>query len=195
MMKKWMQAAVVGALAVCLASCGGKNEEQGAGTAQTEATTEAKESQDPGTQESQGAEPSAAEGEEEIPNPFVEQEKAEDLKAVEVSMDAPEGALDVKYYLIDDEIAEITFTLEDNKFSYRGAAHAEDFAGIFEEFEEDVTALSDCGADEDLIIKTTVSGGRLASWSKNGAKYTLYTPSTVADEDLFTLCIELIGKN
>lgn len=192
MMKKWMQLAVVGALAMCMVSCGSKKEEQGASVpAQTTAAAqEVKEGQ-----ETEGTEPASADGGEEIPNPYVEQEKAEDLGAVEVTMDAPEEASDVSYYIIDDEIAEIDFTLDENKYTYRGAAHAEDFAGIFEEFEEDVAALSDCGADEDLIVKTTVSGGRLASWSKNGAKYTLYTPASVADEDMFTLCIELIGKN
>ena len=190
MMKKWMKAAVVGALAVCMVSCGSKKEEPGTEPQESETVAQSQESQ-----AQAGTEPASVEEEEEIPNPFAEQEKAEDLKAVEVSMDAPKGASEVKYYIIDDEIAEVDFTLDENRYSYRGAAHAEDFAGIFEEFEEDVAALSDCGADEDLIVKTTVSGGRLASWSKNGAKYTLYTPSTVADEDMFTLCIELIGKN
>jgi hypothetical protein len=46
-----------------------------------------------------------------------------------------------------------------------------------------------------VVIKTTVSGGRLASWEKGGAKYTLYTPDAVEDGALIQLCSALIEKN
>lgn len=191
-MKKWMIYAAIGLAAAGITSCkpAGSQATQGA---ESSVSTEAESPQD-GAKESQG-ESSEGEASQEMPNPYEEVDGPEGLKEAGLSMEAPEGAEDAAYYIISQEIGEITFTLEDAPYSYRGAVHAQDFAGIFEEFEEDVSALSDCGADEDLIVKTTVSGGRLANWSKNGAKYTLYTPRPVEDEDMFALCIELIGKN
>ncbi len=188
-MKKWMILAIAGLTAIAVTSCKPDgNETQAAGE-----TTAAEGGSAAG--EESGEESAATKTGEEMPNPYEDLDGPEGLKEAGLSMEAPEGAEDGKYYLISGEIGEITFTLEEAPYSYRGAVHAEDFAGIFEEFEEEVSALSDCGADEDLLVKTTVSGGRLASWSKNGAKYTLYTPKPVEDEDIFTLCIELIGKN
>lgn len=188
MMKKWMIFAAAGLAAVAITSCkpAGNQTQVDGDTTVTEGESTAGERQE-------DADDNGTEAE--MPNPYAELEGPEGLKEASLSMEMPEGAEDGKYYLISGEIGEITFTLNDIPYSYRGAAHAEDFAGIFEEFEEEVSALSDCGADEDLLVKTTVSGGRLASWSKNGAKYTLYTPKPVEDGDIFTLCIELIGKN
>jgi len=181
-MKKWMIFMAIGLTALGITSCKPAGNQAAKGTegsvsAETKATDQSESSS------------------EELPNPYVEVEGPEGLEEVGLSMEAPEEAEDAVYYVISEEIGEITFTLKDAPYSYRGAVHAEDFSGIFEEFEDEVAALSDCGADEDLIVKTTISGGRLASWSKNGAKYTLYTPREVADEEIFALCIELIGKN
>lgn len=168
-MKKWKQLAVVGFLAVSMTSCKS------------------------GGQQNQSSQPASEAVE--LPNPFEEVDEPEALKEIGVSMEVPEEAENVTCGIISGEVAEISFQLDETPYTYRGAVKAEDFAGIFEEFEPDVVSLSDCGADEDLIIRTTVSGGRLANWTRRGAKYTLYTPKAVEDAQLFALCIQLIGKN
>lgn len=189
-MKKWKQLAIIGLAAVSMTSCktGGQKEPVSEAVSAAE-TTEAAEKED------STSAPEDETGAVEMPNPFEEAEGPEELKKAGVSMEAPENAEDAGYWIISGEVAEISFKLDDHAYSYRGAVNAEDFAGIFEEFEPDATAVSDCGADEDLVIKTTVSGGRLASWAKRGAKYTLYTPDSVEDQELIELCIQLIGKN
>ncbi|MCI8951301.1 MAG: hypothetical protein HFG49_14930 [Lachnospiraceae bacterium] len=190
-MKKWMILAAVGVLAINMASCkpgGGESKGNETETSQVNESSQAEAGQETS---GDGAETVG----EEIPNPFQELEGPEGLKELGLNMEAPENASNIQYISISGEIGEVFFELDGHRYSYRGAAHAEEFSGIFEEFEQETTALSDCGADEDLIVKTTVSGGRLASWSKGGAKYTLYTADAVEDEVIFELCISLIGKN
>lgn len=184
-MNKWMIPVIAGIMAVSITSCksGGNRETAPSETEESPAAVQTE------------ASSLAAGEEEEIPNPFQQVEDPKGLEEIGLSMEIPEEASSVECYIISGEIGEVSFELDGKKYSYRGAVHAEDFAGIFEEFEPEVTSVSDCGADEDLLVKTTVSGGRLASWSKNGAKYTLYTPSAATDEEIFELCINLISKN
>ncbi|MDO4330774.1 MAG: hypothetical protein Q4C66_15760 [Lachnospiraceae bacterium] len=190
-MKKWKQLVVVGLIAVSMTSCKSGGQQNQSSEAASEAVTA-----DLG-QTGEDASSSSEEetGAVELPNPFEEVDEPEALKKIGVSMEVPEEAENVTCGIISGEVAEISFQLEETPYTYRGAVKAEDFAGIFEEFEPDAVALSDCGADEDLIVRTTVSGGRLANWTRRGAKYTLYTPKAVEDADLFALCIKLIGKN
>ena len=180
-MKKWMILAAVGVLAISITSCkqGGDSKENETGTTQAVESSQG-ETGGQDTKEDENA--TQAPGEEEIPNPFEELDGPEELEALGLHMEVPEDASDVQYISISGEIGEVFFELDGHRYSYRGATHAEEFSGIFEEFEPEEVAISDCGADEDLIVKTTVSGGRLASWAKGGAKYTLYTAEPVEDD-------------
>ena len=197
-MKKWVLLAAAAALAVNVTGCKSGGDAPSGTKNATEASSQAGSQAEPGGKEA-GMEESKGESadpaEEEIPNPFKELEGPEGLKELQLNMEVPEGAEDAQYLSIDNEIGEISFVLDGHRYAYRGVAHAEDFSGIFEEFEPEEVAISDCGADEDLIVKTTVSGGRLASWAKGGAKYTLYTAEPVEADGILELCMALISKN
>lgn len=217
-MKKWKLWIAAGVLALALAGCQGSNagnsstgtsaqtQETGAG-AQGEASGEEKEEAEDKAQNAEGAgEPqdegesvSAADAEEiALSNPMQEVSGPEALSEIGVSMGIPEGAQAGPCFIISQVVAEVNFTLEDQAYIYRGSATAEDFAGIFEEFEEEVTSIAatdEMAVEGELTIKTTKSGGKLAKWSKNGANYTLYTPAAVEEEDLVALCQELVAKN
>lgn len=215
MMKKWIRFAAMGLVMACLTSC--QSSPAPSDSAQTteaagptekaaeQETTDGQETADEGNPEdasgnvSEGEyRPSGEPGVTEIPNPMEEIQGAEELAKLGVSMDAPEGAEDVQYCVISGVVAEISFALDENLYTYRGSVTAEDFAGIFEEMEEEIITVpgtEEMGIEGDLLIKTTMSGGRLASWEKNGAKYTLYTPATVEEEALTELCQELFANN
>lgn len=151
-------------------------------------------------QESEAGEATSAANAEEIAvsNPMQEVSGPGALAEIGVSMEVPESVELGQCYIISQVVAEVNFTLNDASYTYRGSATAEDFAGIFEEFEEEVVSIAatdEMAVDGELTIKTTKSGGKLAAWSKNGANYTLYTPASAGEEELVSLCQELTAKN
>lgn len=62
---------------------------------------------------------------------------------------------------------------------------AESFAGIFERFTDQELAVNwESGKIAGQAqVKTTESGGRLASWSWGSTRYTVYTASAISDEE------------
>lgn len=127
------------------------------------------------------------EGQTQMPNPIVDVENEAAFEALGVKLSAPEGASDVVYQIISDEIAQIVFTFDGTEYSARGAKDTvdSDIAGVYSEFEE-----TELGIDVDaanggvhITVKTTTEGGsRLASWSANGCVYTLFTETAVSDD-------------
>ena len=70
-------------------------------------------------------------------------------------------------------------------YCYRASNTAEDFAGIFERFTDQELAVNwESGKIAGQAqVKTTESGGRLASWSWGSTRYTVYTASAISDEE------------
>lgn len=143
-----------------------------------------------GVQTSAAAEPSESQ---EIPNPMEEVENELSFEKIGVHMVLPKEAEEPSCFIINNEVADVKFTWKDAVYSYRASDTAEDFAGIFERFSDDIIVVS-CGSAEqetELQIKTTESGGRMAVWEWGSTKYTLYTASPVTDEDMTALSTKL----
>ena len=79
----------------------------------------------------------------------------------------------------------ITFDENGVSYCYRASNTAEDFAGIFERFTDQELAVNwESGKIAGQAqVKTTESGGRLASWSWGSTRYTVYTASAISDEE------------
>ena len=84
--------------------------------------------------------------------------------------------------------------IRDSSYCYRASNTAEDFAGIFERFKDDILVVSWKSGDAagEAQVKTTESGGRLASWSWGSTGYTLYTASDISDEDCTNIVTNLM---
>lgn len=206
----WRFAAAAGLLALCLCSCQGKGagnetesstmlvqQEDEPRAEQKEDESNAGENADLDTKTTEGT-PAADAEEIKSSNPMQEVSGPEALAEIGVSMAVPEAAEAGQCFIISQVVAEVNFTLGENLYTYRGSATAEDFSGIFEEFEEEVISVAstdEMQVEKELTVKTTKSGGKLAEWSKNDANYTLYTPAAVETEELLSICRELIEKN
>lgn len=155
-----------------LGGCGSSGGSGETTAAQTEAVQ---------TEESSQAETEALEPDE-IPNPMEEVSGPEAFEEIGIHMAAPEGAENLACFMISGAVADMRFTLDGIDYTYRASVTAEDFAGIFERFkEETLTAGGEDGTPE-ILIKTTDSNGRLASWSQGETNYTLYTSHEMTDE-------------
>lgn len=133
-------------------------------------------------------------GSQELPNPMTEVKDVLAFEAIGVHMVLPEGAEDASFFIINQEVADAQFTLDGVAYTYRASDTAEDFAGIFERFkDETITQNYDYGDTSlEVLIKTTDSGGRLASWEWGSTKYTLYTAAQVDDETITDLTMNLV---
>lgn len=130
---------------------------------------------------------------EEAANPMKEVDNVLAFEGIGVHMMLPKEAGDPSYYIINNEVADIHFTCGGVEYTYRASSTAADFAGIFERF-KDGAVTETCGSGEqktELLIRTTESGGRLASWSWGDTNYTLYTAGSASDEEVRGLAVTL----
>lgn len=133
------------------------------------------------------------------PNPMEEVDSALAFEKIGVHMVLPEEAAEPSYFIINGEVADVKFSVGEVAYTYRASDTAEDFAGIFERFTDNVITET-CKSGEngtEVLIKTTESGGRLAAWDWGSTKYTLYTASQVTDDDIRALAVNLaeLGEN
>ena len=168
--------------ALLAAGCGSKKEPVKTSEAETSAPAET------GTRAESGT------ATQELPNPMAEVKDVLAFEAIGVHMVLPEGAEDTSFFIINQEVADAQFTLDGVAYTYRASDTAEDFAGIFERFKDEAIAQNyDYGETSlEVLIKTTDSGGRLASWEWGSTKYTLYTAAQVDDESITDLTMNLV---
>ena len=183
--KPYKAAAVLAAAAIMAAGCGQKQPQESA--AQTEEETSA----------------SAAETSPAVqrPNPMTAVTDETAFESLGIYMALPEEAADPLCFILNGEVAEIQFSYNEIPCSYRASNTAEDFAGIFERFTDQILTVEyetlEGGETAAAQIRTTQSGGRLASWKWKDTSYTLYTASDISDEDIssiVTALLELIVK-
>ena len=168
--------------ALLAAGCGGKKEPVKTSEAETSAPAET------GTRAESGT------ATRELPNPMAEVKDVLAFEAIGVHMVLPEGAEDTSFFIINQEVADARFSLDGVPYTYRASDTAEDFAGIFERFKDEAISRNyDYGeTSRDVLIKTTDSGGRLASWEWGSTKYTLYTAAQVDDDTITDLTMHLV---
>ena len=168
--------------ALLAAGCGGKQEPVKTSEAETSAPAET------GTRAESGT------ATQELPNPMAEVKDVLAFEAIGVHMVLPEGAEDTSFFIINQEVADARFSLDGVAYTYRASDTAEDFAGIFERFKDEAISRNyDYGETSlEVLIKTTDSGGRLASWEWGSTKYTLYTAAQVDDDTITDLTMHLV---
>ena len=129
-----------------------------------------------------------------IPNPIEDVENEQVFESIGVHMVAPADGENEHFSIISGEVAEITFDENGVSYCYRASNTAEDFAGIFERFTDETLTVNWESGDTagEAQVKTTQSGGRLASWSWGSTRYTLYTAAAVSDEDCTKIVTSLM---
>ncbi len=106
-------------------------------------------------------------------SPFVEVKNAEAFKALSITLDAPEGAQNTSYAIIDDKIAEIKFELDGKNYLARASAQEGDFSGLNgQEFSEETI---DAETNAILVSVNTGTGNyQKIIWTDGRINYCLY---------------------
>ena len=132
------------------------------------------------------------EGGVQIANPFAEVESAEDFKALSIPLDAPDGAEEVSYFIIDGEIAEIRFTLDGKSYLARATAQTGDFSGLYGQ-ESDAETV-DAATNAVLVsVDTDTAVYQKITWTDGIINYCLYGTDG-ADKDQVLAAYEALKK-
>lgn len=106
-------------------------------------------------------------------NPFVEVEDAEAFKVLSVTLDAPDGAQETSYAIIDGKIAEIQFELDGKSYLARASAQEGDFSGLNGEdrSQETIDAKNNAVLTE---VQTDLRTYYKIVWTNGKINYCLY---------------------
>ena len=125
-------------------------------------------------------------------NPFVEVESADAFLSLSISLDAPKGAQEVSYAVIDGEIAEVRFALNEKSYLARASAQEGDFSGL-NGTESDAETVD---AKTDAILVSVDSGTgtyQKITWTNGKINYCLYGTDG-ADKDQVLAVYEALKK-
>ena len=126
-----------------------------------------------------------------VGSPFEDVQGAADFEKLGFSIDAPEGAEDVTYCIMDGEIAQVDFTLDGRSYLYRAAKLDGDFSGANGE----VVGSASLNAEYDAVLDRLSPEMWRAHWSKDGISYYL-SNFDGASEEMITAAAELLmGQN
>lgn len=130
-----------------------------------------------------------------IPNPVVSVEDASAFETLGITMDAPDGAQNIAYAIIDNTLAQISFTFNGFDYTYRASATQSDISGVYDSFTDAfVMRVETTEATFDATVQNAVSGGRLASWSQGGVSFTLWCALAPDDAALKACVLSVMAK-
>lgn len=124
-------------------------------------------------------------------SPFEDVPGARDFEKLGFTIDAPEGAGEIRYYILNGEIAQVVFSLDGQAYTYRAAKLDGDFSGVYGEPVGSVSLDAEYNAVLDRLSPDTWR----AHWSRDGISFYL-TSVDGAEEEAVTAAVRtLLGKN
>ena len=112
-----------------------------------------------------------------IPNPIVTVSGNDVfMNEMGIALEAPEGATDVEYRMIDKSIAEVDFTFNDVVYTARASKQEGDFSGLYYSVSKD----EKIDAENDATFSTLGTGDDVAyriTWKKGNVNYILMSAS------------------
>ena len=126
-----------------------------------------------------------------VGSPFEDIDGPEGFEKLGFSIDAPEGAEDVTYCILDGEIAQVDFTLDSHKFTYRAAKLDGDFSGANGE----VVGSASLNAEYNAVLDCLSPEMWRAHWNKDGVSYYLSNFDGASEETITDAAELLMGQN
>ena len=126
-----------------------------------------------------------------VGSPFVDVQSAADFEKLGFSIDAPEGAEDVTYCILDAAIAQVDFTLDGHSYLYRAAKLDGDFSGANGE----VVGSASLNAEYDAMLDCLSPEMWRAHWSRDGVSCYLSNFDGASEEVIPAAAELLMGPN
>lgn len=132
---------------------------------------------------------------EQIPNPMTPVDGASAFETLGITMDAPDGATDTAYYIINEKLTQVSFTLGGFDYTYRASATESDISGVYDTFTDAFTvAVETADATFETAAQNAAGGGRLATWSQGGVHYSLWCALAPDDAALKACILGVLAK-
>ena len=126
-----------------------------------------------------------------VGSPFEDVQSAADFETLGFIIDAPEGAEDVAYCIMDGEIAQVDFTLDGHSYLYRAAKLDGDFSGINSEAVGSMSLNAEYDATLDRLSPDTWR----AHWSRDGVSCYLTNFDGAAESAIAGIAGALMESN
>lgn len=107
-----------------------------------------------------------------VGNPFAAADGPEDFKAIGITLDAPAGAENAAYFIIDSKIAVVNFAVNGKKYEARASGQRGDFSGLVGSEEE----LEIVDAQSNAILYRVEAAGTYykITWTDGRVNFCLY---------------------
>ncbi len=116
-------------------------------------------------------------------SPVIDVENASDFATLGITIDAPEGAENITYAIIDGEIASVKFSLGGHSYRLRASASG-DPSGMNGEILSHEQIEN--GGDAELVTMDVLGIGecKLVKWTSDGIYFSIYNSDGAADDEL-----------
>lgn len=126
-------------------------------------------------------------------NPFADVDGADAFWELGINLDAPSGAENISYSIIDGEIAHISFELDGHEYILRASYQSGDFTGIYGE--EMSAEIIDAKSSACLyVIEDRDKNYIKVHWSDGKINYYLANTDGADEEAVKNISIELIDR-
>ena len=120
----------------------------------------------------------------EIANPFVSVDNADQFDAIlGISIDAPAGAENVEYSIVDNEMADIVFDFEGHSYNMRASKAGGDFSGL-----NGIEAKTEQIDAKNNAVLTVIRSGdefyRKITWSNGKITFILTNTDGASDDEM-----------
>lgn len=125
-------------------------------------------------------------------NPFSDVDGATDFEELGIYIDAPDGAENVSYSIIDGEIADINFALRGHSYELRASQQSGDFTGLYGE--EKSSEIIDAKSNACLyLIEDEFVSCYKVHWTDGSVNYYLVNLDGADEDEVRAVAAELIG--
>ena len=122
-------------------------------------------------------------------SPFEDVSGPEGFAKLDLVIDAPQGAEDIGYCILDGEIARVTFTLEGHRYTLEAPRLDGNFSGVYGEVESSICV----DAKYNARLERLSSGDWRACWSKGAVNYYLTNSDGAPQESIIQILKELMA--
>ena len=124
-------------------------------------------------------------------SPFEDVSGPEDFERLGFVLDAPEGAEDVSYTIVDGQIARVDFTLDGHVYTYEAA----ELEGNFSRAEGEAVGSVSLSAEYGGVLDRLSADSWRAHWTRDGVSCYLTNFDGAAEDAVTAAALALMGLN
>lgn len=126
-------------------------------------------------------------------SPFSDVDDAQEFHSIGIDIDAPDGAEDVSYSIIDGSIASISFIVDGHNYIFRASYQSGDFTGLYGE--EKTSKIIDAKNTARLyVIEDSLGRSYKVYWTDGSINFYLINSDGADEDDVRGVAAELIAR-